>query len=255
MYISAGAYFAATDDKGRTFQTVYQPNIPGWTREGSATGTAGFGTLAVALRVSAAPNAKCPCLVLVTSIDKGKSFTPHLVAQADQWNSSGPTRYPIPAASPVNRGHFAIAAFAPDHRSIKVFHTKDNGDTWQAAVPKPIPPNISVNYVSQAGVGYTTDGRLLLTWRGFKNAAAFNTYAAMMDGDAFGPTIKVSPELSVYPPLTFMGNYGTGPYDGGGDRTTWITGNNQTAFIAFPYAPGGVVLDTYLARVPLNILK
>ena len=67
MYISAGAYFAATDDKGKTFQTVYQPNIPGWAREGSATGTAAFGTLAVALRVSAAPNAKCPCLVLVTS--------------------------------------------------------------------------------------------------------------------------------------------------------------------------------------------
>ena len=32
-------------------------------------------------------------------------------------------------------------------------------------------------------------------------------------------------------------------------------GNNQTAFIAFPYAPGGVVMDTYLARVPLNILQ
>jgi hypothetical protein len=255
MYVSAGPYFSATDDRGRTFGTVYQPNLPGWTRQGSATGTAAFGTLAIALRVSEAPSARCPCLALVTSRDKGRTFTPHLVAQADDWNSTGPTRYPIPAASPAAAGHFAVAAYAPDHRSVKVYYTRDGGQTWKSAAPRPADARISISYVSQAAPGFTTDGRLLVTWRGFKNQGAFNTFVAMMDGDAFGPTVKVSPELSIYPPLTYAGNYGTGPYDGGGDRTTWVTGSTETAFVAFPYAPGGVVMDTSLARVPLSILR
>ena len=96
------------------------------------------------------------------------------------------------------------------------------------------------------------DGRVLLTWRGFRNPGAFNTFVAMLDGDGFDPTLKVSPELSIYPPLTYAGNYGNG--NGGGDFTTWVTGNPETAFVAFPYAPGGEELDTYLGRVPLRLL-
>jgi len=30
---------------------------------------------------------------------------------------------------------------------------------------------------------------------------------------------------------------------------------NETAFVAFPFAPRGEVLDTYLARVPLRLLR
>ena len=41
---------------------------------------------------------------------------------------------------------------------------------------------------------------------------------------------------------------------GGGDFTTWITGNREFAFVAFPYAPKGLVEDTYLARVPLAMM-
>ena len=73
----------------------------------------------------------------------------------------------------------------------------------------------------------------------------------MVDG-RFGPTAKVSPEISMYSPLSYAGNYGIG--NGGGDFTTWVTGNNQYAFVAFPYSPGGRALDTYLARVPLTVL-
>ena len=109
-----------------------------------------------------------------------------------------------------------------------------------------------IRTANQVGVGYTTDGRVLLTWRGFRNLGAFNTFVAMLNGDGFGPTIKVSPELSIYPPLTYAGNYGNG--NGGGDFTTWVTGNTETAFVAFPYAPRGEVLDTYLGRVPLRLL-
>ena len=121
------------------------------------------------------------------------------------------------------------------------------------ATPKPIPANVPVSSVSQVGIGYTTDGKILLTWRGFRNPGAFNTFVAMLDNDTFGPTVKVSAELSMYPPLTYAGNYGNG--NGGGDFTTWVQGSTEAAFVAFPYAPVGVALDTYVAKVPLSILK
>jgi hypothetical protein len=47
--------------------------------------------------------------------------------------------------------------------------------------------------------------------------------------------------------------YGGG--NGGGDFTTWVQGNTSAAFVAFPYAPRGEVLDTYLAKVPLSLLQ
>ena len=57
----------------------------------------------------------------------------------------------------------------------------------------------------------------------------------------------------MYPALTYAGNYGNG--NGGGDFTTWVQGNATNAFVASPYAPLGEVLDTYVAKVPLSILK
>ena len=92
-----------------------------------------------------------------------------------------------------------------------------------------------------------------MTWRGFRNPGAFNSFVALLNGDSFGSTVKVSPELSEYPPLTYDGNYGNG--NGGGDFVTWTIGNDRDAFVAFPYAPRGEVEDTWLARVPLSLLK
>jgi hypothetical protein len=51
----------------------------------------------------------------------------------------------------------------------------------------------------------------------------------------------------------FAANYNLN--NGGGDFSTWITGNRQFAFVAFPYAPGGLVLDTYLAKIPLTMMQ
>lgn len=129
----------------------------------------------------------------------------------------------------------------------------DGAKTWKDARPRPTPKNVSINIANQVGVGYTSDGRVLLTWRGFRNPGAFNTFLALLENERFGPTIKVSPELSIYPPLTYAGNYGNG--NGGGDFTTWVTGTTGTAFVVFPFAPRGEVLDTYVARVPLRLLQ
>ena len=244
FYSAVGAYISASRDKGKSFGTVYQNR---------GTVAAAFGTLVAARTQNQFEDAQCPCLVASISTDEGKSWTEKLVAQRGDYNPQGTVRYPIAAASPVARGHYAVGVYQPDHVTVKAYYTTDGGETWKSAVPQPTPKNVPINNANQVAVGYTSDGHLLLTWRGFRNPGAFNTFVAMIDGDRFGSTIKVSPELSIYPPLTYAGNYGNG--NGGGDFTTWVTGNNETAFIAFPFAPRGEVLDTCVARVPLRLLK
>jgi hypothetical protein len=244
FYSSAGSYLSASDDRGKSFGTVYQ---------GKGTPSAAFGNVAAAHTVTDRPGAKCPCLVLSTTSDKGKTWNESLVAEADAWNRTGTVRYPVAAASPAHAGDYAVAVFQPDHRSVKVYYTRDGAKTWKMATPGPVPANVPVESVNMVGTGYTTDGRALVTWRGFRNPGTFNTFVALLDGDTFGPTVKVSPELSMYPPLTYAGNYGNG--NGAGDFVTWVTGNTDKAFVAFPYAPAGVALDTVLAEVPLSLLN
>jgi hypothetical protein len=244
FYSTAGAYVAASDDKGKSFGTVY---------EGKGTLAAGFGAVVAARTVMQRQGATCPCLVVSISKDRGKTWTEQVIAQARDYIREGTIRYPVAAASPAAPGHYAVAVYAPDHKTVKVYSTADDGASWTVAAQSPYPANVPVASANQAGVGYTTDGRILVTWRGFRNPGAFNTFVAMVDGDRFGPVVKVSPELSMYPPLTYAGNYGNG--NGGGDFTTWVTGNAEAAFVAFPYSPGGAVEDTWLARVPLSLLR
>jgi hypothetical protein len=244
FYSAVGGYISPSRDRGKTFGTVFQSR---------GTVSAAFGTLVAARTQSQFEGAQCPCLVASISTDDGRTWKERLVAQRADYNPQGTVRYPIAAASPANRGHYAIGVYQPDHVTVKVYYTTDDALTWKTAIPQPTPKNVSINNANQVNVGYTTDGRVLLTWRGFRNPGAFNTFVAMIDGDRFGPTIKVSPELSIYPPLTYAGNYGNG--NGGGDFTTWVTGNDDTAFVAFPFAPRGDVLDTYFAGVPLRLLR
>jgi hypothetical protein len=244
FYSAVGGFISASRDKGKTFGTVYASR---------GTVSSAYGTLVAARTYQQFTGAQCPCLVTSTSGDDGKTWSESLVAQKNDYNPQGTVRYPIASASPAARGHYAVGVYEPDHETVKVYYTTDGGATWQTAKPQPPPKNVSINNASQVGVGYTSDGRLLLTWRGFRNPGAFNTFVAMLAGDRFGPTIKVSPELSIYPPLTYAGNYGNG--NGGGDFVTWVTGSTDTAFVAFPYAPRGSVLDTYVARVPLKLLQ
>lgn len=244
FYSAVGGYISASVDRGTTFGMVHQSR---------GTVSAAHGTVVAARTNQQYQGAQCPCLVANVSSDGGRTWVESLVAQRSEYNPSGTVRYPIASASPAQPGHYAIGVYEPDHVTVKVYFTTDGAKTWKTAMPRPTPKNIAITNANQVSVGYTTDGRVLLTWRGFRNPGAFNTFLALLENERFGPTIKVSPELSVYPPLTYAGNYGNG--NGGGDFTTWVTGSEQTAFIAFPFAPKGEVLDTYLARVPLRLLR
>ena len=131
FYGTAGAYISASDDKGKTFGPVY---------EGKGTGSASFGSVIGARNVATRPDAKCPCLVVSTSNDKGKDWTESVVAEASAWNTSGTVRYPVAAANPAKAGSYAVAVYQPDHRSVKVYYTSDGARSWKMATLEPVCP-------------------------------------------------------------------------------------------------------------------
>lgn len=274
FYSTAAGRIVASDDQAQTFGTVYQASVPGWTFGGGKVDAAGD-TLVRPFIASATPlGATCPCLGVAISTDKGATWTARLAAEADEFNPSGAgdtARYPFAAVNPNDPTHYAVAAYTPDRTSVQVFHTTDDGQTWKSAAVGPVPTGVPVVRAGKIAVGYASSGRILVVWRGFEapdnpnvpgGPGPFNTFAALLhgNGNSFGPTVRVSPESSTYPIGTTMGagtpfaaNYNLN--NGGGDFSTWITGNRQFAFVAFPYAPGGLVLDTYLAKIPLTMMQ
>lgn len=273
FYSETSGYLVASRDHARTFGTVYQINVPGWTITTRGTMAAsGSKLVAPIIAGSTTLGATCPCLGVATSTDKGATWTAQLLAQAGQFNPSGTgdtARYPFAAADPNDPRKYAVSAYTPDHTSVQVFSTGNDGRTWNDAAVGPAPISAPIARAAKAGLAYTSDGRILVVWRGFQapdnpsvpgGPGPFDTYAALLRGNSFGPTVRVSPESSTYPIATTVGSTAPGHADynlnnGGGDFSTWITGDHQYAYVAFPYAPGGQVLDTYLAKIPLTMMQ
>jgi hypothetical protein len=272
FYSMAGGYVVASDDRAETFGTVYRVEVPGWTFSRGKIDAAGHMLVAPIIASATPLAATCPCLGVATSLDKGKTWTAQLLAQAPDFNSSGTgdtARYPFAAIAPHTPWHYAVAAYTPDRKSVQVFYTENGGYTWKSAAVGSVPISAPIARAGKIGLGYTTDGKILVVWRGFQapddpsvpgGPGAFDTFAALLHGDSFGPTIRVSPQSSTYPVGTTVGSTAPNHADynlnnGGGDFSTWITGSHEFAFVAFPYAPGGLVLDTYLAKIPLTMMK
>jgi hypothetical protein len=256
VYSIAGLYVSASDDKAESFGTVYQPGAEGWTRQNGGSFTAASGTLAVATFMKSTPidGTKCPCLAMGLSADKGAHWNFVLVkgAQADDVSPTGRVRYPVIASDRNRQGHFAIATTSSDKRTLKIFFTEDNGQTWSLASPKALPTgSLPITAVDMPGVGYTSNGEIVAAWRGFRSAGAYDVYAGMITSGSFGPTLKLSDEGSPYPPLVQLGNYSLG----GGDFTTWVSGNKDSAFVVFPYSPGGLTQKTTCARIELARMR
>ena len=274
FYQKAGDLIVATEDRAKTFGRAYEINVPGWTFSAGLFAASGD-LLVVPIIASATPLATtCPCLGVATSTDKGATWTAQVIAQASQFNPSGTgdtAHYPFAAADPKHAHKYAVAAYTPDRKSMQVFWTEDDGDTWNNAAVGPVTVTDTVARAGKIAVGYTSNGKILAVWRAFytpdnPNVAGgpgwFDTYAALLHGDHFGPTIRISPQSSKYPTRTTMGanvpnaaNYMLN--NGGGDFSTFITGNDEFAFVGFPYAPGDPntsALDTYFARIPLKLM-
>jgi hypothetical protein len=275
FYSNAGSYVVASDDRAQTFGTVYRIAVPGWTFTRGKIDASG-NKLVVPIIASTTPlDATCPCLGVATSTDKGANWSADLIAEADEFNANGmgdTAHYPPAAADPNASQKYAVAAYTPDRTSMQVFYTDNDGRTWMRAPVGPVPTDETIARAGKIGVGYTSNGEILAVWRAFyqpddPNTAggpgSFDTYAALLRDNRFGPTIRVSPESSKYPTRTTMGA-GT-PFaadynlnNGGGDFSTFITGNRQFAFVGFPYAPGDPdesALDTYLGKIPLTMMQ
>ncbi len=253
IYSTAGLYVAASQDKGKSFGTVYSPNEAGWIRQSGGSFAAAFGKIATAMFVKSAPgaDAACPCLAFADSGNDGATWKFHLVTGVDV-SPTGRPHYPPIAADPAHEDHFAIATTSLDKRTLKIFYTSDGGETWSSASPNPPPKGaLPISTVDMPGIGYTSSGELVAAWRGFRAAGAYDVYAAMITPGKVGPTIKLSEEGSVYPPLVQLGNYSFG----GGDFSTPISGNREDVFVVFPYSPGGVVQKTTLAKVPVANMR
>jgi len=272
FYSMAGGYVVASDDRAETFGTVYRVDVPGWTFSRGKIDASADKLVAPIIASSTPLGAACPCLGVATSTDKGATWTAQLLAEAGEFNSSGAgdtARYPFAAVDPSVAGKYAVAVYTPDRTSVQVFFTENDGRSWKRAGVGPVPTSVPIARAGKIGLGYTTDGKVLVVWRGFQapdnpnvpgGPGAFDTFAALLHGNSFGPTIRVSPESSTYPTGTTLGSPAPDAADynlnnGGGDFSTWITGNHQFAFVAFPYAPGGHVLDTYLAKIPLTMMQ
>ena len=266
---------APSDDGAKTFGLAQEIDVSGWTFSSGKIDASGD-ALVVPFIASVTPvSATCPCLGVATSTDKGATWRAQLIAQAGEFNSSGTgdtAHYPFAAADPHVPWKYAVAVYTSDRTSMQVFWTDDDGDTWNHAAVGPVPVAETVARAGKIGVGYTSDGKILAVWRAFyapdnPNVAggpgAFDTFAALLHGDHFGPTVRVSPQSSKYPTRTTIGP--TGPNvasynlnNGGGDFSTFITGNHQFAFVGFPYAPGDPntsALNTYFAKIPLTMMQ
>ena len=275
FYSKAGGHLVASEDRAQTFGLVHTINVPGWTFS-SGKIDASADMLVVPIIASVTPlGATCPCLGAATSTDKGATWTAQLIAQAGEFNSSGTgdtAHYPFAAAAPHVPWKYAVAAYTPDRKSMQVFWTENDGDTWNRAAVGPVPVAETVARAGKIAVGYTSDGKILAVWRAFyapdnPNVAGgpgwFDTFAALLHRDHFGPTVRVSPQSSRYPTRTTTGamvpnaaNYNLN--NGGGDFSTFITGDHQFAFVGFPYAPGDPdtsALDTYFAKIPLTMMQ
>jgi hypothetical protein len=273
FYSTTSGYLVASENGAQTFGTVYRLDVPDWTISTRGKIDASANMLVAPIIASTTPlNGTCPCLAVATSTDQGATWNAQLLAQAGEFNASGSgdtARYPFAAADPNVPSKYAVAAYTSDRKSVQVFYTEDDGDTWKRAAVGPVPLDATIARAGKIGLGYTGDGRILVVWRAFQapdnpnvpgGPGAFDTLAALLHGNSFGPTIRVSPESSTYPIGTTVGasvpnaaNYNLN--NGGGDFSTWITGNQQFAFVAFPYAPGGLVLDTYFAKIPLTLMQ
>lgn len=272
FYSKTGNYVVASDDHAQNFGTIYTIKVPGWTFSSGNVDASGDHLVAPIIASASPLAATCPCLGVATSVDKGATWSAKLVAQSSAFNSSGTgdtARYPFVSIDPHAPSKYAVAAYTPDHTTVQVFYTEDDGKTWHNAVVGPAPIGAPIVRAGKVGLGYTTDGKILIAWRGFQapdnpNVAGgpgpFDTFAALLQGSSFGPTIRVTAESSKYPTGTTVGSTAPNHADynlnnGGGDFSTWITGNQDYAFVATVYAPGDRVLDTWLAKIPLTQMQ
>ncbi|MBZ5585719.1 MAG: glycoside hydrolase [Acidobacteriia bacterium] len=258
--VSRGRTFIrASHDQGRTWGMIYpidSDEYPG--------GRGGFGAahgrLVVtysASKVPAAENAQCPCTVLGTSADDGKTFAykviPPLPASAPASGNppagagrggrgfGGMGGGAMLAVDPGKEGRYAIAR--QSGQRIVISLTEDGDKTWLPPVTAAEIPE-GENFGHRA-MKYSPRGDLGLMWKAVHADRSYDVWSSVSrDGGRTFKTVRVSHAVS--PPLILgRGNFGFGDdlssldLDDAYLHVVW--GDNRSGF-----------LGTWYGRVPLS---
>jgi hypothetical protein len=170
------------------------------------------------------------CIVFQTTSNAGASWNRHLLPPPTNYTlaSSGPFGAPLVAADPSSAGHFSVALLVNSTRQFVVYQTHDAGATWSG------PTFLSDDATKtryHAWMAYSPNGTLGLMWKtnqpGPGPTFPYSVWAAISkDGGAtFNKPLKISTADSPAPDARPFGN--------GGDDFSFITLNDETAYVAW----------------------
>ena len=251
-------FLRASHDRGRTWGVIYPMDSDEY-----AGGRGGFaaahGRLIVAYTAASVPageNAQCPCTVLGTSRDDGKTFTykvvPPLPPVANASGQPGAGRGGrggfgggfggvMLSADPSKEGRYAVAR--QSGKSILVSITEDEGKTWLAPVLAADLPE-GANF-SHRAMKFSAKGDLALIWKAAYPDRSFDVWsAASRDHGRTFKTVRVSHAVSP-PYIPERGNFLFGDdlssVDVDGEYVHVVWGDNRSGFEG-----------TWYGRVPLS---
>jgi hypothetical protein len=249
-------YIRASHDQARTWGVIYpmdSDEYPG----GRGAFSASFGNLVVAYGASKVPesaDAQCPCTVLGTSRDDGKTFhytiipplPPQPQAEGARGGRGGRGGFGggvMLAADPTKEGRYAIARQSGQEIFMSI--TQDGGKTWGAPVLAARLPE-GANF-GQRAMKYSAKGVLGLIWKATYRDRSFDLWsAASRDGGSSFATVPVSHAVSP-PYIRDRGNFMFGDdlssLDIDDHYLHVVWGDNRAGFEGTWY--GRVPLDAY----------
>lgn len=189
----AETFIRASRDNGQTFGLIYAYDSPDYPEGGMASRPAAAnGVLGVAYTASAAPGAKCPCIVFGASRDEGKTFDRQVV-QANLPVSRGFNGMGAPAlaADSSHPGRFAVMTLTDGSVEMQIYVTEDYGKTWKGPVHAGGTPGATIN---RPDIAYSPRGELAVMWLAAKADQSYTAWSAVSHdgGSKFSQPLQVS---------------------------------------------------------------
>lgn len=246
----ARTFIRASHDGARTWGMIYPTDsdeYPG----GRGGFSAAHGHLVVAFGATRIPeqeNAQCPCTVLGTSEDDGKTFVYRIVpplpgpaASAGRGGRGGAGGGVMVAADATKEGRYAIARQSGSAMFVSI--TQDGGKSWN-------PPVQAAQVGTGASFGhramkYSPNGDLALIWKAMYAGGSFDVWSsASLDGGLSFKTVRVSHSISP-PYIVERGNFMLGDdlssVDVDDHYVHVVWGDNRSGFEA-----------TWYGRIPIG---
>jgi hypothetical protein len=253
--VSRGRTFLrASHDGGRTWGVIYpmdSDQYPGGWFAGVGGFTAAFGHLVVAYNASEVPadlHRTCPCTVLGTSDDDGRTFQYRVLLALPAEYTPKPDANPMRgmlgvmvSADPAKEGRYAVARIAG--RRILISMTEDGGKTW--ADPVVAAEASEDAYIWHHAMKFSPQGDLGMIWKAVYPDKSFDVWSAVSkDHGRTFKTVRVSHAVSpTYNPArgNFMFGDDLSSMDIDADSLYAVWGDNRSGFEG-----------TWFGQVPLS---